>query len=87
MIGVIFVRPKVFSIISTYPSLSGVARLYLKSASGSFALLTPSRTTNCGGWLYPWPYDVIPTALRPDSASILIIWGNLDCGLNVKSYW
>ena len=71
--------------ISTYPSLSGVARLYLKSASGSFDLSVPSRTTNCGGWLYPWPYDVIPTALRPDSASILIICGNLDCGLNVKS--
>ena len=74
-----------FSIISTYPGTSGVERLYAKSASGSLFLLTPSRTTNCGGWLYPLPYDVMPTALRPDSASILIIWGNLDCGLNVKS--
>ena len=49
MIGVTFVNPKVFSIISTYPSLSGVDKLYLKSASLSFALVTPSRTTNCGG--------------------------------------
>ena len=55
MIGVTLDNPKVFSIISTYPGTSGVDKLYAKSTSLSFALVTPSRTTNCGGWLYPLP--------------------------------
>ena len=84
MNGVTLDNPKVFSIISTYPGASGVSKLYLKSASLSLALVTPSRTTNWGGWLYPLPYDVIPTDLRPDSASILIIWGSFDFSLQKK---
>ena len=51
IVGVTLFNPKVFSIMSTNPTLSGVDRLYAKSTSLSFALVRPSRRTNSGGWL------------------------------------
>ena len=80
-VGVVSFNDSVFSKISTISS-SG---LYLKSMSVIGFLVTPSKTTRLGFWLYPFPNDVIPIDLKPLNGVILNTCGNKASGFKVLS--
>ena len=81
IVGVVSFIDSVLSNISTNNS-SG---LYLKSISVICFLVTPSRTTKLGVWIYPLPKEVIPIDLNPVRGVILRTWGNISSGCKVES--